>query len=97
MNQTRGIHSFTYQQVIESIYQLNNNNSQNSKAMQKPLRIVVQFNNNTQTTINSLFKLDITSKTKDVDLDNHVNNVVNRISSNNPNKVESVNTIVLCR
>lgn len=65
--------------------------------MQKSLRIVVQFNNNTQTTINSLFKLDITSKTKDVDLDMHVNSVVNRITSNNPNKVESVNTIVLCR
>lgn len=65
--------------------------------MHRLLQIVIQFNNNTQTTINSLFKLDITSDTKDVDLDMHVNEIVNRIASNNPNKVESVNTIIVCQ
>lgn len=64
--------------------------------MHKLLQIVIKFNNNTTTTINSIFKLDTTSETKDVDLDMHVNEIVNRIQSNNPNKVESVNTVIPC-
>ena len=64
--------------------------------MHKLLQIVIKFNNNTTTTISSIFNIDTTSETKDVDLDMHVNEIVNRIQSNNPNKVESVNTIVVC-